>query len=197
MPSSIPLPELNVLYFKHLWIWRLLVGSVGRAWDSRSQGREFEPHTGGSDYVSKLIKIKILNISEILSMFRICTSISVSCYIICRALLEMFINSFSLPTIVLTALMLLTFITKYFFFYPVFCNTLSCPVFSFNLSLSSCCWHLWSTPQLSCLLRCCVFFLPTSEQWKPLSNLHHLGREGLNSSIEEKSKPSFDTLFFA
>lgn len=46
--------------------------------------------------------------------------------------------------------------------------------------------------QLSCLLRClglCFFF------FLPLSNLHHLCREGLNCGTEEKSKPSYDTLF--
>ena len=34
----------------------VLVGSVGRAWDSQSQGLEFELHVGGRDYFKEILK---------------------------------------------------------------------------------------------------------------------------------------------
>lgn len=114
--------------------------------------------------------------------------------------MEIFINTLGLSSVFLTVLVLLLII-----FYVVFLPTpwilyilYSVPChFSFNLFLALCYWRLWSgyMALLSDGLLFLFYFFATFEQWKPLSNLYHLGRKGLNSSTGKKANLPFLILF--
>lgn len=115
------------------------------------------------------------------------------CYIICRALLEISKTRLVHPLLSLLFLchfwLLLCSISFHTGYSVILYPATSSPLILLSAHAADIFDH---TAQLSCLLRCFWFFFsPLS-----LSNLHHLCREGLNSSTEEKSKPSYDTLFF-